>query len=171
VLLHQDLGEALQVLIGLALVPEEQVLQSTALELEVELDGDQLQVWLAGAGVRSGGVQAGGESWVLVQHLLVELGLVVGRLEQGELGDVRCVHPRLVGHEGLQVVLDGLGDLHLVALDLALKPEAEAGVVDAYGRMRGGVGDLPVTRATSTCFTGYLFMISWSRALASLSLS
>jgi len=78
VFFHQDLGEALEGLVGLALVPQEQVLQPPALQLQVELHGDQLQVRLAAALWSRG----------LGEECAVELGLVVGRLEEGELRDV-----------------------------------------------------------------------------------
>lgn len=50
-----------------------------------------------------------------------------------------CVHSRFVRHEVLQVVVDRLRDFDDVSLDLSLKPEAEAGMVN-------------------TCFSGYLHL-------------
>ena len=48
VLLHKNFCKALQVLVGLTFVPQEQVFESSPFKLKVEFYGDQLQIWLAG---------------------------------------------------------------------------------------------------------------------------
>jgi hypothetical protein len=47
VLLHQNLGKAIQAQIWLVLVPHEQISKSRAFDFQVEFDRDQLQIRLA----------------------------------------------------------------------------------------------------------------------------
>lgn len=42
------------------------------------------------------------------------------------------VHPWLVAHKVFQIVLDGFCNLDLMAFDLALKPQTQTRMVDAY---------------------------------------
>ena len=46
VFLHQDFAETLQIQVRLIFIPQKHVFEPAALELQIEFDWNQLQIWL-----------------------------------------------------------------------------------------------------------------------------